>query len=72
VRETVTKLQGECRSSGFIRGCKFGDVDAYWEKDLISKTSYSMKEFLTIALIYFIFKKHDAICTESIHHNLGV
>jgi len=72
VRESVTKLHGECSSHGFIRECKFGDVHAYWEKDLNSKTSYSMKEFLTIALFYFIFKKHDAICTESIHHNLGV
>jgi hypothetical protein len=55
----VTKLHGECCSNGFIRGCKFGDVDAYWEKDLNSKTSYSMKEYLTIELFYFIlFKKN--------------
>ncbi len=68
----MTKLHGECHSNAFIRGCKFGDVDdAYLGKDLISKTSYSMKEFLTIALIYFILLKHDAICTEIIHHNLG-
>jgi hypothetical protein len=38
VRESVTKLHGESSSNGFIRECKFGDVHAYWEKDLNSKT----------------------------------
>jgi hypothetical protein len=38
------------------RGSKSGDVDTCCEKGLNSKTSYSMREFLTIALLYFIFK----------------
>jgi len=73
LRESVTKLHGESSSNGFIRECKFGDVHAYWGKDLNSKTSLN-EGILNhcIILFYFIFKKHDAICTESIHHNLGV